>query len=488
MFDNARRIITQSAVYGSGEIVVFALNFLLLPIYTRVLTEADYGAIALLLLLQAFLAPLNRLGLDESYLRFYYECGDDDQKRTLTGTTAIFLGAANAGLLAGLLLGAPAVGRLLLGSSEYTGAIRLLAMNGFISAFFILPHGLMRARNQPARFARWLLVRAGGIVAARLVLVVGLRMGVLGMVLAEVITSAILFVGFTRVVRDLLAWRFSWPLLRNLLRYGFPRTPHALLFQTMGMSDRYFLRLYLPLADVGVYHLGANVAGMLRIYQDSLLRAWMPFAFETMDRPDAPRVFARLATAAFAGLVLATLALAVFAEPLLVLMTAPGFHGASEVAPLLTLGVAVQATAVFLTTSLNINKETRALPLIAALAAAASIAGSLIFIPRLGPIGGAAALATGQLTLAAATAAVAQRLYRIPYEVSRLVRVALVGFALYAASTCVSTDSLAASFLVGCAVVAAFPFALIAVGVVDRKTIVQLGSLVARTRVTGSVQ
>ena len=341
MFDNVRRVFKQSAVYGSGEAAVFAVNFLLLPIYTRILAPADYGALSMLLLLQAFLAPLNRLGLDEAYLRFYYDCENDDQKRTLTGTTGIFLGAANLCVLVGLLLGAPAVGALLL-IPDHLGAVRLLALNGFITAFFVLPQGLMRARNRPGQYARWMIVRAIGIVAVRLLLVVGLRMGVLGMILAEVIVSAILFVGLTRVVRGLLAWRFSWPLLRELLRYGFPRTPYALLYQTMGMSERYFLLRYLSAGSLGTYHVAANIVSALRIYQDAVLRAWMPFAFETMRRPDAPRVLARLATVAFAGLVLATLALAVFAEPLIVLMTDPAFHGARAVAPLLAIGVAVQ--------------------------------------------------------------------------------------------------------------------------------------------------
>lgn len=481
MFDNVRRVFTQSVVYGSGEAAVFAVNFLLLPIYTRILAPADYGALSMLLLLQAFLAPLNRLGLDEAYLRFYYDCENDDQKRTLTGTTGLFLGAANLCVLVGLLLGAPAVGALLL-IPDHVGAVRLLALNGFITAFFVLPQGLMRARNRPGQYARWMIVRAIGIVAVRLLLVVGLRMGVLGMILAEVIVSAILFVGLTRVMRGLLAWRFSWPLLRELLRYGFPRTPYALLYQTMGMSERYFLRRYLSAGSLGTYHVAANIVSALRIYQDGVLRAWMPFAFETMRRPDAPRVLARLATVAFAGLVLATLALAVFAEPLIVLMTDPAFHGAREVAPLLALGVAVQIVAVFLTTSLNIGKESRALPRIAALAAAATVAGSLVFIPRFGLIGGALAVGSGQLTLAIATAVAAQRHYHIPYELSRLVRVALAGAVLYAAWTLVPPTGLLTALVIRSAVVALFPLALIAVGVVDRDTLAQVRRLVAQAR------
>lgn len=485
MFDNVRRVFRQSAVYGSGEALVFAANFLLLPVFTRILEPVDYDALSMLLLLQAFLAPVNRLGLDEAYLRFYYECKDDDEKRTLTSTTGLFLGAANLCVLVLLVLGAPAVGALLL-IPGYVVAIRLLALNGFIAAFFVLPQGLMRARNQPGQYARWMIVRAFGIVAARLVLVVGLRLGVLGMILAEVIVSAVLFVGLARVVRGLVAWRFSRPLLRDLLRYGFPRTPYALLYQTMGMSERYFLRRYLPDGSLGVYHVGANVVSALRIYQDAILRAWMPFAFETMRRPDAPRVLARLATVAFAGLVLATLGLAVFAEPLIVLMTDPAYHGARAVAPLLALGVAVQVVAVFLTTSLNIGKETRALPRIAALAAVATVAGSLVFIPRFGLVGGALAVGSGQLTLAIATAVAAQRRYHIPYELSRLARIALAGAVLYGAWTLVPPAGLLLTLVIRSAVVALFPVALIVVGVVDRDTLVQVRTLVERARAGAS--
>ena len=43
----ANRIVRASAVYGSANFGIRALNFLLLPIYTRYLTPSDYGMIAL---------------------------------------------------------------------------------------------------------------------------------------------------------------------------------------------------------------------------------------------------------------------------------------------------------------------------------------------------------------------------------------------------------------------------------------------------------
>ena len=479
MFDNVRRVFGDSVVYGSGEVVLLGVNFLLLPVFTRVLTPADYGVLGLLLALRAFLRPLNQLGLDESFVRLHYDC-DDDRKATLTGTTLVSIAAASGSVLVVLLLGAYEMSRLLFGSTEHAGAVRLLALNGFLQAFLCVPHGLLRIRNQPLRFARWTV--GGGIatVAGRLLFVVGLRMGVIGIMLADVIVSTVLLVGLMPVVGSLLICRFSWPLARDLLGYGFPRVPDTLLRQTMGLSDRFFLRAYVPLLEVGIYQVGTSVANVLKVLPEAFRRAWMPFAFEAMRRPDAPRVFARMATAAFSVLVFAALCLVVFREPLLQIVTQAAFHGASEVVPLLALGIAVHALSIFFTTSLNVAKNLRALPLATAAGAVVTVVANLTLIPRFGMLGAAGAGVAGSIAFVAAIGFVAQRRYPIPYEAGRLSRIAVVGLMLYAAATLAPPGPSLAGFMTRVAIVAAFPFALLVAGVVDRRAIDGLRALLAK--------
>ncbi len=43
-----RELSKGSAIYGSGDVAVQILNFLLLPLYVVYLSKADYGVIALL--------------------------------------------------------------------------------------------------------------------------------------------------------------------------------------------------------------------------------------------------------------------------------------------------------------------------------------------------------------------------------------------------------------------------------------------------------
>ena len=48
-----RELSKGTAIYGSGEVAVQILNFLLLPLYVDYLTKADYGIIALLATVEA---------------------------------------------------------------------------------------------------------------------------------------------------------------------------------------------------------------------------------------------------------------------------------------------------------------------------------------------------------------------------------------------------------------------------------------------------
>ena len=457
-------------VYGSGEIVLFAVNFLLFPVYTRVLEPAGYGALGLLLALRAFLRPLNQLGLDESFLRFQYDCETDTQRQTLIGTTLLVIGGASAVVLGVFLFAAPLVSPLL-GGPEHTGALRLLAVNGFLAAFLCVPHGLLRARNEAVRFARWTVGGGLGIAALRLLFVVGLGWGLFGMMLADVTVSAVLFAGLLPIAGHPATWRFSRRLAHDLLRYGGPRVPHALLRQTLGQADRFLLRLYLPVTEVGVYGAGATVANTLSMYREAFRRAWMPLAFERMSDADAPRLFAQLATGAFGILVFATLGVALFAGPLILWLTPPGYHEAVRIAPLLAVGVAIHALTVLPTTSLNVARETRALPWATGAGAVVTVAANVALIPPLGMTGAALATVAGSVTLVAGLAAVAQRHYPIPYELGHLVRIAATGGALYSASGLGPQDASPADVLLRSALLAAFPVVLLLVGVLDRATI-----------------
>src|SRR5262245_14111814 len=111
MFDNVRRVVRQVVTYGTAEVALQIVNFLLLPLYTRVLTPSEYGALGVLLAWEAGLKIVFRWGLEGSFLRLFYDQKDDRDRRTLAGTITIFLAIANGAILIALAAASGALGR-----------------------------------------------------------------------------------------------------------------------------------------------------------------------------------------------------------------------------------------------------------------------------------------------------------------------------------------------------------------------------------------
>ncbi len=424
MFASVQRLFRHLVVYGSADAAALVINTVLLPVFTRVLSLQEYGVLALVLVLEAFLKVLFRWGLDTSFLRLHYDSSNPERQRELAGTAAMLLFAVDGLLLVWLWAASTWISEQLFGTASEAWVIRLLAVNLFVSTFHFLPLTQMRIEERSRAVAGWSVVRAFGTIAARLVFVVGLRWSVLGFMAADLVVSLVLMAGLWPTMARMTVWRFSAKAARELLVVGLPRVPHGALHQVTAMADRFLLGMYLSLDQLGLYSIGATVASTLKLYPVALATAWTPLAFEAMRRPDAPVFYARTATYAFAVLAGLSTAVVLLGDPLIRLLTPAPYHPAAALIPLLVLGFAIQACANFASTALQIAKHIVPFPIITLVAAVVSVAANLLLIPLLGTQGAALASAIAQVALFAATWWFVEQAYPIPYERGRLARIA----------------------------------------------------------------
>ncbi len=86
---NLARIGRQSAIYGAGSIAATLLGIVLLPLYTRQLTPAQFGDAELALRIVLAVAIVARLGLVNAFFRFFFD-HDDLAHRRRTFRTAFW--------------------------------------------------------------------------------------------------------------------------------------------------------------------------------------------------------------------------------------------------------------------------------------------------------------------------------------------------------------------------------------------------------------
>lgn len=438
MFQKLKTLFTNLTIYGMGDVATSIVSFLLLPIFVRFLSKVDYGIWALLLMVELVAKIVFRWGIDASFMRLYYDCETHGARQRLASTIFFFLFAVNGGLLVAALLSAPWMSDRLFGVPGQTPVLEIVLVNTFIGGFFFIPFHVLRIKQKARTFSGLTFFRSASTLIVRLVLVVGLHYGVLGLALADLVVTLAFTFMLMRWFAPLIRPVFSRPVLAEALRFGLPRVPHGVAQQVIGPgTDSYLLRLLLrephaaALADIGVYSIGASFGLGLKLFLSAFEYAWAPFYFETMGQPDAKRTFSGMTTYSLAVLVLLAAGLSAVSGDLVRLMTRPDFYAASRVIPWIAMGVTLQGVYLLTSIGLNITKHTEYYPVAAGVAAAVNVGANVVLIPRLGILGPAWSNVISYAVLAGLSLCFSQRFYPIRYERARLAKVAGSGLACY---------------------------------------------------------
>ena len=329
-------------------------------------------------------------------------------------------------MLAGFAV-APFLARELFGGDDFTTALLIVLVTTVFGSVSFLPFHVLRIEGRARTFVALTFANNLATLLMKLLLVVVLRKGVLGVVLADLTVAvglaALLVPRYAALIRPV----FSARVLKDSLRFGLPRLPHSLAHQVIAAADRFTLSRFGTLQQLGVYDIGAALGRGLKLFLSAFETAWAPFYFREMKAPDAQRTFRALSTYVFGVLVLLVAGLAAVSHDLVRLMTAPRFHGAGQIVPWIGLGVGLQGIYLLTSIGLNITKRTAYYPVTTGLATVAALGANLMLVPRFGAIGAAWSNVIAYGVLAAAGMALSQRFYPIRYEWARVWRLVAAG-------------------------------------------------------------
>ena len=95
-FTSIKKLAGQTAIYGLSSIVGRVLNYLLVPLYTRVFTTEQYGVVTEMYAYVAFLIIILTYGMETAFFRFSSDSTDNKtiygtSLRSILTTSAIFI-------------------------------------------------------------------------------------------------------------------------------------------------------------------------------------------------------------------------------------------------------------------------------------------------------------------------------------------------------------------------------------------------------------
>jgi O-antigen/teichoic acid export membrane protein len=459
VLDQLKRLAKHSAIYGLGGLVARILAVLLLPLYTRYLTPADYGVIETLVALVAVLTVLLRLGTQSAFFRFYFDSPDPAGRLRVVRTAFWFtIVSSTVGLVAGVSAAGP-IAELLFddaGRSE-------LVVAAFVGLWAQMNYGqltsLFRVEERSVAFVCATLANVVITIGATVLLVVVYEQGPLGVLVGNFTGTLAVYVALLAYRREQLGLQFDRALFRRMEHFGLPLVPSALALWALNWSNRFFLIKLAGEAETGLYSIGFRISSVVVFGLTAFRTAWPAFAFSIEDDREARRTYAFVLTYLLLACSWLALALGVLAPWLVRLLATPEFYdGADVVAPLSFAAVAFAGYTVMVV-GVSRVRQTQFNWVITVTAAAVNVGLNLALIPRYDEMGAALATLGAYLVLFLGMTWRAQRLYPVPYQWRRIGTLTGVAAALTAVGW-----SLDVSLPTAIALVVAYPLLLAPLG------------------------
>jgi O-antigen/teichoic acid export membrane protein len=438
MLQSIKRLTKHSAVYGIGHIVSRSISFLLLPIHTNCLPPDQYGRATLLFSTLAILQVLFSYGLDVAFLRFFI-LGADRREKERVFSTSFWMIFVTGVFFSGILLLRPGFfSGIVFRSDRFASLIRLSAGICLADALRLLPFLTLRAEEKPVEFVLQNSFNIIMTLILNLVFVVRMRMGIEGIFWANLIASVLTLISTGRLFIRWLRPVFSKPVLGELLRFGIPYVPSTLAVVIMDQISRFFVDRMIGPAANGLFSAGAKFGMFMSLVVAAFRFAWHPFFLSAAKQEDAPRVFGRVLTyfAAVTGFLFLVFSLfireiggfSLFGFRLIGREYIPGL----SIVPAILLAYVFYGAYANFVVGIYLKKKTGWLPFVTGAGALVAVAGNFILIPLFGIHGAAWSVTLAYAVMAVLLWAVNRKLYPIPYEWGRILKIAAVSAFLYA--------------------------------------------------------
>jgi O-antigen/teichoic acid export membrane protein len=449
----------HSAVYGLGSLVSRFIAVLLLPVYTRYLSPADYGLIETLIALSAVLTVLLAAGVKSAFFRFYFdEPGGPGRLRVIRTSFWFTMSSATAGLVAGLLLAGP-ISQLLFGTSDHGDLVRAAFVGLWAHVNYEQMTSLFRVEQRSIAYLIATLINLALTVGATLLLVVALDQGPIGVIVGNFTGTLLVYVGLLAYRREQLGLELDRPLLREMNRFGMPLVPSALFLWILNFSDRFFLVKLAGAKEVGLYSIGVRLASAIILFLAAFRTAWPAFAYSIEDDREAARAYSYVLTYIVVITSWMALALGVLAPWLVRLLTTPEFYDAERVVAPLAFAAAAFGAYIVVVIGIGRARKTRSNWAISGVAALLNVVLNVTLIPSFGMMGAAVATIGAYAALFLGMAWKAQRVFPVPYQWRRVATAMGTAIALTVIGRALDVPLAAAI-----ALVAVYPLVLLPLG------------------------
>lgn len=423
-----KNLTKHSTIYTIATFIQRLQGLVLLPILTDpsfIETKSEFGDYALIYTFIAFMNVIFLYGMDVSFLRYFFL--GEHSRQTIYRSAIQFLSITGLIFSTLIFIFADSIGILVFNSAGYTFFIRIGAGILFLDTMCNMPYLILRAEERSMTYTTIRIGRFLLELILNLIFIIVLKMGVKGILLANIIAALINLIVLLPMQFKYLKGEFSWQAVKALLRFGLPMVPNGLAYLIVEISDRYLMPRLLDKEILGEYTANYKLGAVLLLLVTAFRTAWQPFFLKIATEKEAKQIYSRVMTYYIFAASFVVLVVTMSIEFIVKIPLAPGitllgenYWGGIKIIPVIMLSYLFYGIYVNLTVGVYIEKKSEWMVIFTGLAAILNIGSNLYLMPTYGMMGAAAATFLAYFIMMISIYIANQKIYPIKYEFGRI--------------------------------------------------------------------
>lgn len=279
----------NTAIVSIGKICTQLITFFLLPVYTAVLSNEEYGVVDLLNTLTSLLLPIATLQIEQGIFRYLLDCRENKEKQTtLITTVSKFILVQSAICILIFLCASPFI------HNEYKYFLMANLLMGILSSISLQ---ICRGLGDNKTYAVGSFITGALTVILNVIFIVTFKWGAYGMLIATAISNllcAIYVFVKKKIYKYIDIKQNDKKLLKDIIKYSVPLIPNMISWWIVSASDRTIISAVIGVAQNGIYSAANKFSGIFSTLYSVFNLTWTESASININSEDRDEFFSKI--------------------------------------------------------------------------------------------------------------------------------------------------------------------------------------------------
>ena len=279
----------NTVIVSIGKICTQLITFFLLPVYTAVLSNEEYGVVDLLNTLTSLLLPIATLQIEQGIFRYLLDCRENKEKQTtLITTVSKFILVQFAICILIFLCASPFI------HNEYKYFLMANLLMGILSSISLQ---ICRGLGDNKTYAVGSFITGALTVILNVIFIVVFKWGAYGMLIATAISNllcAIYVFVKKKIYKYIDIKQNDKKLLKDIIKYSVPLIPNMISWWIVNASDRTIISAVIGVAQNGIYSAANKFSGIFSTLYSVFNLTWTESASININSEDRDEFFSKI--------------------------------------------------------------------------------------------------------------------------------------------------------------------------------------------------